>query len=86
MDANRFLTIHYLGGETETFTFAKQAGDQYDQMNKLHNAMKVDRIVIEAEGRLHIIPLSAIKRLEFSPLPEQLPDGIIKGAMLNDTY
>ncbi|MCU7918143.1 MAG: hypothetical protein KZQ88_06725 [Candidatus Thiodiazotropha sp. (ex Dulcina madagascariensis)] len=83
MEANRFLTVHYLDGKSETFTFARQATDQYDQMNKLHAAMTTDRIVIEADGRLHIIPLSSVKRLEFSPVPGKLPEGIIKGATLN---
>ncbi len=86
MEATRFLTVHYLDGTSETFSFAKQAVDQFDMMNRLHTAMTSDRIVIEANERLHIIPVTSIKRVEFSPLPEKLPQGIIKGANLHDSF
>ncbi|MBT3046907.1 MAG: hypothetical protein AB2593_19300 [Candidatus Thiodiazotropha sp.] len=52
-------------------------------MSKLHDAMTADRIVIEADSCLHIIPLNAVKRFEFSPLPDTLPEGIIRNASLN---
>ncbi|MES9950669.1 MAG: hypothetical protein ABW118_17060 [Candidatus Thiodiazotropha sp.] len=83
MEASRFLTVHYLDGSSETFTFPKQAKDQYDQMSKLHDAMTTDRLVIEADSSLHVIPLNSVKRFEFSPLPDKLPDGIIRHASLN---
>lgn len=83
MEASRFLTIHYTDATNETFIFPKQAIDHFDLMKKLHKAMTIDRIVIEADGRLHIIPLFAVKRLEFSPVPDKLPDGVIKGATLS---
>jgi hypothetical protein len=83
MAASRFLVIHYLDGTSETFTFPKQAKDHYDLMGKLNDAMKADRLTIEADGHLHIIPLSAIKRLQFSPTPESLPGEVIKQASLN---
>lgn len=83
MAASRFLTIHYLDGSNETFTFPKQAKDHFDLMSKLNDAMKTDRFVIEADGHLHVIPLSSIKRLQFSPAPDTLPHGVISGASLN---
>ena len=84
MEANRFLTVHYLDGTHETFSFPKQATDQFDMMSKLNAAMTADRFTIEADGRLHIIPLSSIRRLEFSPVPGKLPQGVIRGAALNE--
>ena len=39
-----------------------------------------DRIVLEVDGLLHIIPMSAVKRLDFSPAPPHLPDFVIRGA------
>ncbi|MEW8220525.1 MAG: hypothetical protein AB2747_14835 [Candidatus Thiodiazotropha taylori] len=83
MAASRFLVIHYLDGTSETFTFPKQVKDHYDLMGKLNDAMKTDRLVIEADGHLNIIPLSGIKRLQFSPAPETLPAEVIKQASLN---
>ncbi|MEW8051157.1 MAG: hypothetical protein AB2809_12335 [Candidatus Thiodiazotropha sp.] len=83
MEASRFLTVHYLDGSSETSTFPRQAKDQYDQMSKLHDAMTTDRLAIEADSSLHVIPLNAVKCFEFSPLPDKLPDGIIRHASLN---
>jgi hypothetical protein len=83
MEVSRFLTIHYVDGMSETFIFPKQATDHFDLMKKLNKTMTVDRLVIEADGSLHIIPLSAVKRFEFSPVPETLPEGIIRGATLS---
>ncbi|MEL0584049.1 MAG: hypothetical protein AAES65_04110 [Candidatus Thiodiazotropha sp. (ex. Lucinoma kazani)] len=84
MDISRFLTVHYADGTSETFIFPKQASDRFDLMKKLHTAMTTDRILIEADDSLHVIPLSAVKRLEFSPVPDEMPEGIIRGATLNN--
>jgi hypothetical protein len=42
--------------------------------------MESDKLVIEVEGRLIVIPWSSIKQLEVSPVPASLPFGAIKGA------
>jgi hypothetical protein len=42
--------------------------------------MSADRIVLEVEGILHIIPMTAVKRIDFSPVPPKLPDEVIRGA------
>ncbi|MDJ0806538.1 MAG: hypothetical protein QNJ78_06855 [Gammaproteobacteria bacterium] len=83
MDISRYLTIHYTDGTSETFVFPKQASDRFDLMKKLHTAMTTDRILIETDASLHVIPLCAVKRMEFSPVPDELPDGIIRGATLS---
>jgi hypothetical protein len=86
MEARRFLTIHYMDGSSETFTFPKQAKDNIELMRKLHDAMTADRILIEAEQSLHLIPLSSVKRIEFSPTPDKLPNGIIRNALFDLSY
>ncbi len=80
MAADRWLRIEYLDGTSETFSFPKQAMDDYEQMQRLREALTADRIVLESEGMLHIIPLTAVKWIDFAPSPEKLPDQVIKGA------
>lgn len=84
MQPERFLTVHYLDGTTETYSFPKQAKDQYELANKMQSIMNLDRITMDVDGILSVIPLTAVKRLEFSPTPAALPDGIITGAKLLD--
>ena len=81
MTVDRWLRIEYLDGTDETFTFPKQAKDEYDFSVRFREILSADRIVLESEGQLHIIPLSAVKRLDFSPAPspQKLPDQVIKG-------
>ena len=42
--------------------------------------MESDKLIIEADGRLHVIPWSSVKLVELSSLPAALPFGAIKGA------
>jgi hypothetical protein len=51
-------------------------------MRGLREGLGADRIVLEADGILHIIPLTAVKRIDFSPLPAKLPEQVIRGARL----
>ena len=81
MSADRWLRIEYLDGTSETFSFPKQAKDAYEQTQRMREALTADRIVLESDGMLHIIPLSAVKRLDFSPAPDKLPDQVVKDAM-----
>lgn len=82
MPVERWLRIDYIDGTSDTYSFPKQASDDYDQSHRLSEALQADRIVFESDAQLHIIPLSAIKRINFSPAPAKLPDQVIKGATL----
>ena len=84
MHSDRFMTIHYLDGSRETYSFPKQAKDQYDLVSKMKSALTTDRITIEVDGILSLIPLVAVKRIDFSPSPATLPDEVIVGAKLED--
>ncbi len=80
MAMDRWLRVEYVDGTSETFSFPKQVDDDYEQMQKFREAMRSDRIVLEVEGLVHVIPMSAIKRVDLSPAPTNLPDFVIRGA------
>ena len=80
MSMDRWLRVEYVDGTSETFSFPKQVDDDYEQMQKLREAMRADRIVLEVDGLVHVIPMSAIKHVDFSPAPRNLPDFVIRGA------
>ena len=80
MSMDRWLRVEYVDGTSETFSFPKQVDDDYEQMQKFREAMRSDRIVLEVDGLVHVIPMSAIKRVDLSPAPANLPDFVIRGA------
>lgn len=80
MSVDRWLRIEYVDGMSETFSFPKQVEDDYEQMQKFREAMRADRIVLEVDGMVHVIPMTAVKRIDFSPAPSNLPDFVIRGA------
>ena len=46
----------------------------------LRKAMQADRLVVEVEGNLLVIQMRNVNYVELIPVPEQLPDGAIRGA------
>ena len=80
MSVDRWLRVEYIDGTSETFSFPKQVDDDYEQIQKLREAMRADRIALEVDGLLHVIPMTAVKRLDLSPAPANLPDFVIRGA------
>jgi hypothetical protein len=86
MEEQRFLTIHYMDGTSDSFTFSKQAKDDYDLATRLKKALTADRIVMEMEGVLTIIPMSAVKRMDFSPVVGSLPEDVIQGVEPYEGY
>jgi hypothetical protein len=49
----------------------------------MKKALESDKLVIEAEGRLVIIPWGSIKHVEMTPAPPAVPFGSIKGARIS---
>ena len=51
-------------------------------MEGVKKMMEADKLVIEAEGRLIVIPWASVQHLEVSPVPPALPFGAIKNARM----
>jgi hypothetical protein len=52
-------------------------------LESIKKALESDKLVIEAEGKLVIIPWCGIRHLELSPIPVAVPFGSIKGARIS---
>ena len=52
-------------------------------LESMKKALESDKLVIEAEGKLVIIPWSSIRHLEVTPPPPAVPFGSIKGARIS---
>lgn len=81
MNEDRQVIVHYNNGQTLKLSFPVQIRNSgaavLEGMKKM---MEGDKIAIEAEGRLIVIPWSSVQQIEVTPVPASLPFGAIKNA------
>jgi hypothetical protein len=74
----RQVTVSFQNGNSISVEFPIQAGE--DAVTAISNIKKVldaDRILIEVDGDLMIIPWESVTHIRVHPAPESLPRGII---------
>jgi hypothetical protein len=83
MNDDRRLVIHFNNGSTMEFSFPKQVkGSMARVMESIMKVLESDKLAIEANGRLIVIPWASIQHVDLTPLPTALPFGAIRGARL----
>ena len=82
MEQDRFLTVYFLDGSDISITFPKQSGNPLLLAKRVQGALEADQFTIEIDGELLMIPKSSIKYMTVSPLPEEMPDSIIRGGKI----
>ncbi len=83
MNEDRQMTIHYNNGTKMDVSFPTQIKNTTAAvLESMKKAMEADKLVIEAEGKLVIIPWCSIKHVELTPVPPAVPFGSIKGARI----
>jgi len=84
MNEDRQLTIYFNDGNKMEMTFpARLKNSTAAVLESVKKALESDKVVIEAEGKLVIIPWSSIKQVELTPAPAAVPFGAIQGAHIN---
>lgn len=80
-DENRQVIFCFLNGSTLTIEFPRVAGnDAITSISNLRKALDTERIVIEADGDLMVIPVENLAWFRVHPAPDGLPTGIIRNA------
>lgn len=78
--------IHFMDGTKIVFKYprlqAKQAMDSSAIASAVKKALDQDKIVVEAEGSLIVIPVRNIKYIQIMPPPDALPAGVLKNAQI----
>ncbi len=77
----RFV-IHFNDGTSLNAAAPRQASDPMKVVQNIRKAMEADKLMVEMDGQLYLIPLTSVKYVQVSPAPESLPDGVIRGATL----
>ena len=86
MTQKRNLTIHFVDGTKVAYDFPQQAEDNSTMSSKIESLLDKQFIVIEGDGAIHFYPVNNIKSLQLHPVPQKLPDYVIRGAVAADTY
>jgi CMP-2-keto-3-deoxyoctulosonic acid synthetase len=75
------MTVHFLDGKAMSFDYPRQSGtDQAAIVATVKKAIEADRLVIEVDGDLLVIPVRSVKYVRLSPAPPHLPAGVLRKA------
>jgi len=75
------LTVFFLDGTKVSFRYPKQAGtDATTIAANVKKAIDADKLVLEVDGDLLVIPIKSVKYIQVSPAPDHLPGGILRKA------
>jgi hypothetical protein len=73
------LTVFFLDGTKKSFSYPQQSGtDKPTIVNTIREAIAAERLVLEVEGDLMMIPMAAVKYVTVSPAPAHLPYGVFR--------
>jgi len=79
MNDDRKMVVHYNNGKKLELSFPTQIRTSPTAvLEAMKRIMEHDKLAIEAEGKLIVIPWSSVQQLEVSPVPPSLPFGAIK--------
>jgi hypothetical protein len=84
MSDEKQLTIHFNNGAKMDVTFPAQTANSTEAvLAAMKKALEADKLAIEADGRLVVIPWSSVQHIELTPVPVAMPFGSIKGARIS---
>jgi hypothetical protein len=84
MKAPVSMTVFFLDGTKASFTYPRQSGkDQAAIVANVRKAIDSERLVLEADGDLVVIPIRSVKYVQVSPAPPHLPAGILREARMS---
>ena len=79
MEQDRFLTVYFLDGSDMSITFPKQPRNPLLLAKRVQSALDAHQFTVEIDGELMTIPKSSVNYMTVSPLPEEMPETIIRG-------
>jgi hypothetical protein len=75
------MTVFFLDGTRASFDYPRQAGsDAATILATVKKAIDADKLVLEVDGDLIVIPTRSVKYIQVSPAPTHLPSGILRRA------
>ena len=80
---NAVLTVHFIDGTKVSMRYPRLSGlDPATLASQVKRALDADKVVVEVDGDLLIIPMRNVKYFHLTPAPDHLPQGVIRGGRL----
>ena len=78
------LTVFFMDGTKASFRYPKQSGsDPATIASNVKRAIDADKLLLEVDGQLLIIPVRNVKYIQVSPAPAHLPSGVLRNARVD---
>ena len=75
------MVVFFHDGTKISFSYPQQSGrDQAAIVANVKKAIDSERLVLEVDGDLIVIPMRSVKYVQVSPAPSHLPAGVLRGA------
>ena len=84
MTKKRYMTIHFMDGTKVAYDFPKQVEDQTSITSRMIKILEMQYIAIEADESVNLYPVNNIKSVQFYPVPDILPDTVIRDGVIID--
>ena len=80
---NAVLTVHFMDGTKLAVRYPRLAGlDATALAAAVKRALDAEKIVVEVDGDLLIIPMKNVKYFHLTPAPDHIPQGVIRNGKL----
>jgi hypothetical protein len=75
--------IHFMDQTSVNLAWPLQSGDDpLSVVTKVRKALEMDRIAIEVQGDLFVIPITNVKYVQITPAPANLPGDVVRGGRM----
>jgi hypothetical protein len=83
MQKTATAAIHFMDKTKIVLRYPKQAGaDTATIVANVKKALDADKLMVEVDDNLIVIPMRNVKYIQISPKPDALPSGVLRGAKL----
>ena len=79
----RYIEVNFMDNTAFRFDFKPEDADMEEVVKRVTKALEADKILLESEGDLYIVPVSNIKLLKVSPAPDFLPEEVIRNVHIS---
>lgn len=77
------MTVFFADGTKVSFRYPK-INDPSTLATKVKKALEQDKIIVQTDDSLIVIPVFSIKYIQVTPQPDALPEGVFRDAEVID--